>query len=178
MEMKREDMDVFDCIRQRRSIRVYQDRPVSEEALRQILEAVNAAPSAGNLQAYQVLVVRDATQRRALAQASGGQEFVAEAPVVLVFCTDAARSARRYGQRGERLYSLQDATIACAYAQLAAVALGLGTVWVGAFRDEAVIRALNLPRGLHPVAVLPIGYPAESPAPTPRRALNDLVRTL
>ncbi|MDW8100224.1 MAG: nitroreductase family protein [Anaerolineae bacterium] len=171
-------MDVFECIRQRRSIRAYQDRPVPEDALRQILEAINAAPSAGNLQAYQVFLVRDAAKRRALAQASGDQEFVAQAPVVLVFCTDAARSAWRYGQRGERLYALQDATIACAYAQLAAVALGLGTVWVGAFQDEAVIRALNLPHGLHPIAILPIGYPAESPAPTPRRALSDLVQTV
>lgn len=170
-------MDVFECIRRRRSIRAYQDRPVPEDALRRILEAINAAPSAGNLQAYQVFLVRDAAKRRALAQASG-QEFVAQAPVVLVFCTDAARSAWRYGQRGERLYALQDATIACAYAQLAAVALGLGTVWVGAFRDEAVIQALSLPRGLHPIAILPIGYPAESPAPTPRRMLEDLVRAL
>ncbi len=171
-------MEVFECIRRRRSIRAYQDRPVPEDALRQILEAINAAPSAGNLQAYQVFLVRDAAKRRALAQASGGQEFIAQAPVVLVFCTDAARSGWRYGLRGERLYSLQDATIACAYAQLAAVALGLGTVWVGAFQDEAVIRALDLPRGLHPVAILPIGHPAESPAPTPRRALDDLVRAL
>lgn len=171
-------MDIFECIRRRRSIRAYQDRPVPEDALRRILEAINAAPSAGNLQAYQVFLVRDAAKRQALAQASGGQEFVAQAPVVLVFCTDVARSAWRYGQRGERLYALQDATIACAYAQLAAVALGLGTVWVGAFRDEAVIQALNLPRGLHPIAILPIGYPAESPAPPPRRALDDLVRTV
>ncbi len=171
-------MDIFECIRQRRSIRAYQDRPVPEDALQRILEAVNAAPSAGNLQAYQVFVVRDAALRRALSEASYNQAYVAQAPVVLVFCTDAARSARKYGQRGERLYCVQDATIACAYAQLAAVALGLGTVWVGAFHDDSVIRVLDLPDGLHPVAILPVGYPAESPAPTSRRPLSDLVREL
>ncbi|MCD6290994.1 MAG: nitroreductase family protein [Anaerolineae bacterium] len=171
-------MNVFDCIRQRRSIRAYQDRPVPEAALQRILEAVNAAPSAGNLQAYEIFLVRDAGRRRALSEASFGQEYVAQAPVVLVFCTNAARSAVKYGQRGERLYCLQDATIACAYAQLAAVALGLGTVWVGAFDDDAVIRALDLPGSLHPVAILPIGYPAESPEPRPRRALEDLAHEL
>lgn len=171
-------MDVFECIQQRRSIRAYQDRPIPEEALRRILEAINAAPSAGNLQAYKVFLIRDAARRRALAGASYNQDYVAQAPVVLVFCTDAARSASKYGRRGERLYCLQDATIACAYAQLAAVALDLGTVWIGAFDDDAVIRALNLPRGLHPVAILPIGYPDESPAPRPRRALEDLVQEL
>ena len=74
-----------------------------------------------------------------------------------------------------RLYSLQDATIACTFAMLAAVAEGLSTVWVGAFDDEKAHRAIGSPAGIQPVAILPIGYPAEAPGQSPRRRLSDLV---
>jgi nitroreductase len=83
-------------------------------------------------------------------------------------------AAAKYQERGARLYAIQDATIACAFAMLAATALGLGTVWVGAFDDAAVQRVLGC-HALLPVAILPIGYPAEEPEPTPRRSLADLV---
>jgi nitroreductase len=99
--------------------------------------------------------------------------FVAQAPVVLVFCANQARSPAKYRERGARLWAILDATIACAFAMLAATALGLSTVWVGAFDDAAVQRV-----GCHdllPVAILPIGYPAEEPEPTSRRSLTDLV---
>ncbi len=168
-------MDLFEVIARRRSIRAFQGRPVEPEKLQAILEAARQAPSAGNLQAYVIYQVTDPACRRALAQAAD-QEFVAQAPVVLVFCAHPARSAVKYGQRGERLYALQDATIAAAYAQLAAAALGLGSVWVGAFADAAVARALDLPAGLWPVALLPIGYPAEAPTPPTRRPLAEIVR--
>ena len=92
----------------------------------------------------------------------------------MVFCANPARSAAKYRERGTRLYAIQDATIACAFAMLAATALGLGTVWVGAFDDVAVQKVLGT-RDLLPVAILPIGYAAEEPEPTPRRSLSDLV---
>jgi nitroreductase len=169
-------MDVFEAIAQRRSIRAFQSRSVEPEKLQAILEAANNAPSAGNLQAYVIYHVTDPARRRALARAAIGQEFVAEAPVLLAFCTDPGRSAPKYGRRGERLYSVQDATIAAAYAQLAATALGLASVWVGAFDDGAAARALDLPTGFLPVALLPIGYPAETPEPSSRRPLTEMIR--
>ena len=168
-------MELLEVVKRRRSIRAFADRPLEEEKLQRILEIVSLAPSAGNLQAHEIYVVTDRDQKRALAKASLGQEFVAAAPIVLVFCARPERSAGRYGERGRRLYSLQDATIACAYAQLAATALGLGTVWVGAFDDDAVVKVLGTKAGWRPVAILPIGYPSESPAATPRRGLDDLV---
>ena len=91
-------------------------------------------------------------------------------------CTAPARSAMKYGRRGQDLYALQDATIAGAYAQLAATALGLGSTWVGAFHEEAVRRAVGIPAVEIPVAILPIGYPGETPGPTPRRRLADVAR--
>ena len=167
-------MNLFDAIQTRRSIRAYQQRALEPGKLQTVLEAIRQAPSAGNLQAYQVHVIRDEAKKRALAGAALGQEFLASAPAVLVFCAVPARSAK-YGRRGAELYCVQDATVAVAYAQLAATALGLATCWVGAFEEGAVCRALNLPAGERPLAILPIGYGAENPSPTSRRALGEWV---
>lgn len=169
-------MEFDELARNRRSVRAFRPEPVPGEKLDAVLRAANAAPSAGDLQAYEVVKVTEPARRQALARASHNQEFVAEAPVVLVFFANPARSAPRYGERGEELYSVQDATIACTFAHLAAADLGLGSVWVGAFDDASVARAVGAPAGLKPVAVLPIGVPAELPRPTPRRKLADLVR--
>jgi nitroreductase len=168
-------MDFFATLRARHSIRAYTDTPVEAEKLEQILEAVNLAPSAGNLQAFEVYFVTCADQRRQLAAAAFGQDFLAQAPVVLIFCTHGARAEKKYGKRGTELYCLQDTTIACTYTMLAATALGLSTVWVGAFNEEAVCRCLNLPDTFRPVAMLPIGYAAEEPRIRPRRILSELV---
>jgi nitroreductase len=171
-------MDLFEAIQKRQSVRAYQSTEIPDEKLEAILSAANQAPSAGNLQAYEIYVTRDRATKRTLAKAAGNQDFLAQAPVVLIMCTHPARSAMRYGARGQRLYCMQDAAIAVAYAQLAATALGLATCWVGAFDAKGVARAVGLPRGLHPVAILPIGYPAESPRRRPRRALKDLVHDI
>jgi len=168
-------MSLHDVVTRRRSVRAYRPDAVADEQLDRILEAMRLAPSAGNLQAFQVVVVRAADRRRALAQAAIGQGFLGEAPIVLVFFADGPQAARRYGQRGVELYALQDAAIAASYAQLAAHDLGLGTVWVGAFRDAQVSAVVAAPSHLLPVALLAIGHPAEQPAPTPRRALGELV---
>jgi nitroreductase len=167
-------MDFFELLRLRRSIRSYESRSVEEDKLKRILEAANRAPSAGNLQAYMILIVRDGAVRTALSRAALNQDSLVRAPVVLAFFARSNASAARYKTRGAELYSLQDATIACAYAQLAAASLGLGTVWVGAFDDKAVSRALKAPEDWRPVALLPVGYPAESGQPTPRRKLEEL----
>ncbi len=171
-------MEFFDVIRARQSVRAFEHRAPGEELVQMVLETANLAPSAGNLQAYEIFVVRRSEDRKALARASLGQEFVAGAPVSLVFCSRPSRAAPKYGPRGAQLYAIQDATIACAYAMLAATALGLATVWVGAFRDDQVRRAIRASEDVIPVAILPIGYPAEKPEPTPRRAIADLAHEI
>ena len=168
--------ELLDLLRRRRSVRVYQARPVEKEKLSAILEAVRAAPSAGNLQAFEVIVIESQERKAALARAALDQQHVAGAPVLLVFVADPARSASKYGGRGNDLYARQDATIACAHAQLAATALGLGCCWVGAFYPDVIRQILNAPTGLEPVALLSIGYPAEQPDATDRRPIDDLVR--
>jgi nitroreductase len=168
-------MDFFDLVGSRHSVREFTREPVSDAIVERLLAAANRAPSAGNLQAYEIVVVRSAKGRRLLARAALGQEFVAEAPLVLVFVTHPERNAERYGDRGARLYGVQDATIAAAYAQLAAQALGLGGVWVGAFDDAAVLSAVRAPSGHGVSSLLVLGYPARTPEATPRRSLDDLV---
>jgi nitroreductase len=168
-------MDFLELMKKRRSIRAFEARPVEPGKIQAVLEAADAAPSAGNLQAYRMVCVTEPSGRRALAAAALGQGFVAEAPVAIVFLADPTVASSRYGEPGRRLFCIQDATIACAYAQLRAADLGLGSVWVGAFDENAVSRAVDAPRDLLPVAVLPIGYPAEDPGPTPRRGIAGLV---
>ncbi len=168
--------DFFATVRHRHSVRKYQtDMPVEREKLHAILEMACAAPSAGDLQAYHIIVVTAQSDRDALRAVAENQAFISEAPVCLVFCTDAARSAQHFGARGETLYTIQDASIAAAYAQLAIVAAGMGSTWVGNFAAKQVQQILGIPETLTPVALLSMGYPAELPEMTGRRRIDEVV---
>jgi nitroreductase len=170
-----EGSTLFDVVDQRRSVRVFERDPIDERPLGRILRTANAAPSAGNLQSYEIYVVREKQLREQLAAAALSQDFLAAAPIVLVFCANRRRNSARYGERGRDLYAVQDATIACTFAMLAAAALGLATVWVGAFDEDDVRRIVGAPAHERPVAMLPIGLAAEAPERPPRRPLGDLV---
>lgn len=117
------------------------------------------APSAGDLKARRLYVVKAASKRKELSEAAHGQEFVAEAPFVLIFCAD-QEAIGPYGDRGKDLYCVQDATIAATYSMLKAAELGLGTCWVGAFDEAKVREACGLREGQRPVAMLTVGYEA------------------
>ena len=169
-------MEVLEAIRVRRSIRKFDpSRDVDDEVLREVLEAAIWAPSAGNAQPWRFLVVRTSELKQGLAKAALGQEFVAQAPVVIVVCADLARAKQAYGERGESLYCLQDTAAAIQNMHLAAASLRLGTCWVGAFSEREVSRLLGLPPSLRPVALIPVGYPAEKPRPRPRRPFSEVV---
>lgn len=171
--------DFFETVRHRHSVRKFQaDVPVEQEKIHAILEMACAAPSAGDLQSYRIVVVKDAQHRMALSNAAGNQSFIAEAPLCLVFCSEPQRSGQKYGERGRDLYTVQDTTIAATYAQLATVAAGLASTWIGAFDDAAVAKILGLEAGLKPLALLSVGYAAELPEATPRRPLRDVVSYL
>ena len=168
-------MEFFETIHSRRSVRKFRQDAIPDEIITRLLEAVRTAPTAGNLQAYQVYLVQRPEMIRALADAAFGQECVLNAPCVLVFCTDAPRSAGKYKERGTTLYCVQDATIAATVAHLAATALGLGSVMVGAFDESRAARTIGAHAVHRPLLMLPVGYPAESPVPTERRELQDMV---
>ena len=172
-------MDFWQAAAERVSVRNFDpDRPVTDEELHRLLETAIRAPSAGNLQPWTFYVVRDPAVRQALASAAFGQSFVSQAPVIIVVCAEPERSATRYGDRGRHLYCLQDTAAAITHLQLGAVALGLGSCWVGAFDERAASEALELPRGLRPVAIVPVGRPLRAATPRPRRPLAEFTRGL
>ena len=168
-------MEFSEVIRRRHSIRIFTVKPVEAEKLQYILETANLAPSAGNLQAYEIYVVTDAKKRDGLACAALAQDCINMAPVALVFCTHPELTEGRYTERGTRLYTVQDATIACTFAMLAATDIGLASVWVGTFDEKAVRLIVGAPLQQVPVVILSIGYPKEFPDKHPRRPLEDLV---
>jgi len=169
-------MELFEALNKRRSIRKYRSDPIPKEKLSRILEAAIQAPSAGNLQPWRFIILRDTQRKMAIAEAALGQLMIADAPVVIVVCTDQRRSERYYGERGVNLFCIQDTAAAVQNLMLAAFALELGTCWVGSFDERKVSSILHAPDGMRPVAIIPLGYPAEHPTPTSRRPLSEVVQ--
>jgi len=159
-------MDFFDAVEKRFSCRKFQNKPVEMQAIQKMKETIINAPSAGNLQSYSVIIVKELNARKALASACLGQDFISEAPVVFVFLLDEEKAAG-YGKRGKELYSVQDAAIACTHGMLAATSLNLASCWVGAFNEEEVRKVLKT--SLKPVSVLPVGYGAQVSGKKSRR---------
>ena len=155
-------MDILDVIKSRRSIRRFKSKSVEKEKIQRILEAGKWAPSAGNLQARDVILVTDNNLKNEIARAALSQSFISEAPVVFVICANKMKISR-YGERGRRLYCIQDASIMAQNMILMAHSLGLGSCWVGAFDDTMVKEILNIPDEALPVAILPVGYPDDAP---------------
>ena len=170
-------MDFWQVIEARHSVRAFDPlADVSPDDVQRILQAAICAPSAGNRQPWHFVIVRREQVRQRLVKAAGGQSFIAQAPVAIVVCTDAGRSAERYGERGANLYCIQDTAAAVENILLAATTLGLGACWVGAFDDSAVAGVLQLSATLHPVAIVPIGVPIRSTQrSSSRRELRDVV---
>lgn len=166
-------MEVEEAIRNRRSIRRYKDRPVEEEKIQRILDAARWAPSAGNLQSIEYIVVKDRETREKLSEISYGQAQPKEAPVNIVVCVNFPKISH-YGERGETLYSIQESGACIENLMLAAHSLGLGTCWIGAFDEERAKEILGIPDHVRPVGIIAVGYPDESPRSS-RRDLKDIV---
>jgi nitroreductase len=168
-------LDLFEAVKLRRSTRAFTEEEVSDVEVEKLLEAARWAPSAGNIQPWDFVVVRESEIKRKLAEAALDQSFIEEASVVIVVCADENMSGRGYGSRGVNLYCIQDTAAATENILLAACALGLGTCWVGAFNEGEVKEALNVPNGVRPVAIIPVGRPAERPHPPYKRSLKEIV---
>lgn len=163
-------MAILDVIRDRRSVRRFRDKKLSSETIESLFEAASWAPSAGNVQSCELIVVRDGETRKKLAVAALDQGFVSDAPIVFVFCANQYKIQRYYGNRGVSLYALQDAAASIENMLLAAHELGLGACWVGEFSEVEVKRILSIPDGIRSVALVPVGYPDEVPR-VPKREL-------
>jgi nitroreductase len=165
-------MDFLKLARQRFSVRRYEPRVVPDDMINDVLEAGRLAPSAANRQPWLFLLVRDEGQRRILGEAYP-RDWFWTAPVIIVVCTEPARAWVRGDGKN---YADVDGAIAMDHMTLCAAALGLGTCWIGAFDPEKVRRVLNLPAGLEPLAMTPLGYPAEPARDKSRKPLADVVR--
>ncbi len=164
-------MDVSKAIEKRRSIRKYQDREVEEDKILKILEAARQAPSASNRQEWRFIVIRGKETRNKLCQAAKGQVFVSQAPVVIACCADTDNHLMTCGQA---CYVI-DLAIAIDHMSLAAVELGLGSCWIGAFYEEEVKKILDIPQEVRVVEMLALGYSDQEPIePKVRLALEKI----
>jgi len=166
-------MDIYEAIKQRTSVRAYSSKPVEEDKLLKILDAARLAPSGKNGQPWIFIVVKDDEMRKKLVPACKGQEFIAQAPVVIVAC---GREELAYKKMGGYWNSLPvDIGIALEHLMLAATAEGLGTCWIGAFFEEEVKKLLSIPDDVKVVALTPLGYPAGEKKWRPRKNLEEIV---
>ncbi len=170
-------MDILRAVKERRSIRDFQNREIPEEIVDKLIDALIWAPSAGNLQARKFYFIKDEKIKKKIAAAALTQNFIAEAPLVIIGCTD-SRISSRYGERGIYLYSIQDVALSIMGMMLVAHENGLGSTCVGAFREDEIIKILNMPYNLRPVLIVPIGYPSKIPHPPPRVSKEEAVEVI
>ena len=164
-------MEVMEAIETRKSIRGYEDKPVPEEKLNKVLEAARLSPSAGNRQYRKFVVVRDSKLRAKLAEATGGQAFIAEAPVVIVAVTTMPDNIMRCDVPSYPV----DLAIAVDHMTLAAVEEGLGTCWICGFSQQKAMEAVGVPEKYKVVALLPLGFPRIEGKDKTRKTLEEMV---
>jgi len=162
-----------------RSIRKFKSDPVPEQVLQAIVRAAQMASTSSNMQAYSVVAVTDEEKKRRLSEVAGHQRYVAECPLLLVWCADLYRhrvvcekegAAMAPGTTEQFLTATVDAALAAQNAAVAAESLGLGIVYIGGIRNDLreVTRLLNLPELVYPVFGMCVGYPDHDPGQRPR----------
>jgi len=167
-------MDIYEIMKKRRSVRSYKSVPVEEEKLRRILDAALWAPSAANRQPIYFVVIQNEKIKQQLKKAYN-EEWFYTAPVIICACSIPEKAWKRSDGKN---YADIDATIAMDHLILAATAEGLATCWIAAFKTPLVKSILNLPPGIEPVALTPVGYPLNIPEPTYRKPLEEIVQTI
>jgi len=170
-------MTILEAVKQRRSIRKFQPKPIPAILVDKLTEALIWAPSAGNIQARKFYFVYDSNTKEKIAKAALNQNFIATAPLSIIACTD-SQIKMHYGKRGEHLYTIQDVSASIMGMMLVAHEEGLGTVWIGAFHEEEVASILNLPDNLKPVAIVPVGYPSSIPSAPSRISKEYMIEEI
>ncbi|TES87370.1 MAG: nitroreductase, partial [Candidatus Aminicenantes bacterium] len=166
-------MKVLEVIQKRQSVRKYKKDPIPEKAFMRVLEAARLAPSGKNFQPWKFIIVKDKALKEKLAQASAGQFFMAEAPIIIVGC---GFPDNCYAHMGRYMKSWSvDVTIALEHLILQAQEEGLGTCWIGSFEEEEVKAILNIPENVKVLALTPLGYPDEIPRFRGRKSLDEII---
>jgi nitroreductase len=169
------DTDLFAVMAKRRSTRKFSDKIVETDKIDKVIAAADTAPTAGNYQGFEIFYVRSPEKKKELVDACNKQPYV-NAPVVLVFCKNPSRVKFDFPEDVLKKFAIQDATLAAAYSQLAAQAMGLSSIWIGMLDEEKVMKVIGT--DLIPSSVLCIGYPEKQKFPKPRRNLKELVHVV
>ena len=164
-------VDVMQAIEERFSVRAFAEREIEPDKLERVMEAARLAPSASNRQEWRFVMVRDEQMRAKLVDAARGQEFVGQAPAVIVACAEGVEHVMSCGLH----CFVIDVSIAMSYITLAATAEGLGTCWLGAFDADKTRELLGIPGDVVVVGMLPIGYPETSAPDKKRLAMSEIL---
>jgi nitroreductase len=158
-------MTLFDVILNRRSIRKYSDKEIPKDVLEKIVEAGRQSPSAANRQPYHFIIVTDLEIKKEITGIFSG--FISKAPLIIIGCANP--NARLTGK-----WATIDTTIALENMVLAATSLGIGTCWIGSFNEQKIKEKLNVPQNWIVVALISLGYPAETPNPRKKKETTEL----
>ncbi len=167
-------METEECIRTRADVRKYKRDPLHNADVKDIINSAIQAPSSGNVQNWEFIVVRSPDIKGKLSAAAMEQEFIREAPIVVVVCANLDEIEPRYGGRGVSLYSVQNTAAAAQNLVLAAWNKGIASCWVGAFNENDVKKILYLPAAVRPLAIITLGYPAEKVKKPDRKSIDDV----
>jgi len=167
--------NITSIIKSRRSVRKYLKKDVSDKLIVEILDSAGHAPSCGNHQPWEFIVVKNPKTKNDLVEAAYNQDWMLDAPVIIVACTNSRLAGAVYGERGLRLYGIQAVAAAIENILLTAKSLGLGTCWIGAFSEIRVATILQCPDYVRPCAIITMGYPAEEPSMPPRQPMDEYV---
>lgn len=167
--MDKKQEEVWNLFDKRSSIRSFINKKIDEETIKFLLECGVTAPSSGNMQPWEFIVVRDEKIKKKIVECTyfgyfskGGdhQNWILEASIIIVACANQKRTRARYGETGN-LSSIIDTSAAIENILLAASGIGLGGCWVGGVNEEKLKEILKIPSEVKPVGILPIGYPKE-----------------
>jgi len=166
-------MQVFDIIRQRRSVRFYTDEAIDEDKLKKLVEAAIWAPSAGNIHAWNIVIVQRKGDIELVKAISPG--LLGNPTALMILCADKRKAYDKGGEVGRDVLSIMDIAVATQNICLEATELGLGSCIVRSFNQNAVTELLDLPENIVPELLVSLGYPRGIPNPPPRRRVEDTV---
>lgn len=164
-------MDLDSAINNRFSCRTFIDKKVNITDLNLILDAGIKAPSAGNLQDFRFIIETEEDKKRQIAEASLKQLWIADAPILIIVCSDLKNLIRFYEDRAE-YYAVQDTAAAAENILLKATDLGLATNWISVFDENVLRRVLRLPEQIKPYVIIPLGYTKEKPKQRKRHPIE------
>ncbi|MBP2637205.1 MAG: hypothetical protein H6Q72_3112 [Firmicutes bacterium] len=178
--------ETIDVLMSHMSIRKFTEQQIEGDKLHQVIKAAQWTPTSSHFQAFTIIHIKDAQKREAMAEIAGGQKWVKDSPVFLVFCADLYRAEKYWKDADKRIFSNQemfivatvDAALAAQKAYIAAESLGLGGVFVGGIRNNlgAVSELLKLPQLVYPIFGMCLGYPAENPGQKPRLPIDVIYK--